>query len=370
MMHHQLIAIWEELLNVRPIGIRDNFFYLGGHSLLAVHLFESIERIFHQKLQLATLFASPTIEQLTTALLGQVESDSQLPVKVIQIQAGKAKPPFFFLHGNWHDDGFYCYSLAHALGKEQPFYALPPYPLDGLQNPPTLEEVAAAHIEALRKEQPEGPYMLGGWCNGALVAYEMARQLHTQGQKVDLLVLVHPADLVPSVRIRRARNAICRFGYLLHLSPEKQLDWFLRMCHISNYLRDASYQQTVEFKRLKAVSQAKRAYRGDRGGRLLSHLEVLFPAIELLRTYEPIFTWIASRYKPSSSYTGKITFLWHRGKPSYEMAWQQVIEATEAQVYVLPGTHKTLLTEHLSELAEQIRSCIESKQKDLILKSS
>lgn len=363
-LHRQLIAIWEELLNVRPIGIRNNFFYLGGNSLLAVQLVDRIEQIFHQNLQLATLFAGPTIEQLAAALQAQVESDSQLPVKVIQIQAGKAKRPLFFLHGNWRGDGFYCYPLARALGTEQPFYALTPYPLDGLRTPPTLEEVAAAHIEALRTEQPNGPYMLGGWCNGALVAYEMARQLYTQGQKVDLLFLVNPAELVPHAHLKWVSNAIRHFGYLLHLSSEKQLNWFLRLYHINNYLHYATFRRTVEFKQLEAACHDKWAGQGKRSGRLLSLLEMLFPAIELLRMYEPIFMWIASSYTPSSPYSGKITFLWHQDEPYDEAAWQQVIESTEAEVYILPGTHKTLLTEHLSELAEQLRSCIASVQSE------
>ena len=84
MIHYQLIAIWEELLSVHPIGIRDNFFYLGGHSLLAFRMLERIKQVFEQKLQLATFFAGPTIEQLALVLQGQVESGPQPPVKAIQ----------------------------------------------------------------------------------------------------------------------------------------------------------------------------------------------------------------------------------------------------------------------------------------------
>src|SRR5262249_54903537 len=68
MIHYQLTTIWEELLDARPIGIRDNFFYLGGHSLLAARLVERIEQVFHKKLPLAILFTAPTIEQLAAAL--------------------------------------------------------------------------------------------------------------------------------------------------------------------------------------------------------------------------------------------------------------------------------------------------------------
>jgi amino acid adenylation domain-containing protein len=67
-VHYQLIKIWEELLDTRSIGIRDNFFYLGGHSFLAARLVARIEQVFGKKIPLAILFARPTIEQLAVAL--------------------------------------------------------------------------------------------------------------------------------------------------------------------------------------------------------------------------------------------------------------------------------------------------------------
>ncbi len=67
-LHQQLEQIWEDLLDIRPVGVRDNFFDLGGHSLLATRLVDRIERIFGKKIPLATLFAGPTIEQLAVAL--------------------------------------------------------------------------------------------------------------------------------------------------------------------------------------------------------------------------------------------------------------------------------------------------------------
>jgi acyl carrier protein len=185
LVHYQLQQIWEELLEVRPIGIRDNFFYLGGHSLLAARLLNRIEQSFGKKLSLATLFAGPTIEQLANALQTE-EQGSRVPV--IPLQVNGSRRPFFYLHGNWNSEAFYCYALARHLGPDQPFYALEPYHFEGLCVPPTIEAMAAAHLEAIRAVQPEGPYVLGGFCNGGLVAYEMARQLQAQGEQVETLL--------------------------------------------------------------------------------------------------------------------------------------------------------------------------------------
>ena len=75
-VHQQLVQIWEELLGVRPIGIRDNFFELGGHSLLAVRLVDRIEQVWGKKVSAATLLAGPTIEQLSMVL---TQTDTSVP---------------------------------------------------------------------------------------------------------------------------------------------------------------------------------------------------------------------------------------------------------------------------------------------------
>src|SRR2546421_10220943 len=156
--------------------------------------------------------------------------------RAVMIQAGEgSKRPFFFLHGHWKGTAFFCFPLARELGSDQPFYALEPYQFDGLSVPPTVETMAAAHIKSMRSVQPQGPYLLGGWCNGGLVAYEMARQLHAEGQRVDLLVLMDPGFLVYPARLRLLRTLMSRVGDLLGLGRDKQLDWFLRLQRTYRY---------------------------------------------------------------------------------------------------------------------------------------
>jgi len=110
----------------------------------------------------------PTIEQVVNALQSQEREGSETVITAVQTVGSKR--PFFFLHGDFRRGAFYCFPLARDLGSDQPFYALEPYSFDGLQVPPTLEAMAAAHIKLLRIVQPEGPYLLGGYCNGGLVA--------------------------------------------------------------------------------------------------------------------------------------------------------------------------------------------------------
>src|SRR6266699_3410163 len=78
---------------------------------------------------------------------------------ILAIQCAGSKRPFFFLHGQWTGDAFYCYPLAQGLGGDQPFYLLEPYRMEEVEIPPTMEEVAAAHVKLLRSIQPSGPYL-------------------------------------------------------------------------------------------------------------------------------------------------------------------------------------------------------------------
>jgi len=97
MVHYQLTQIWEDLLDTRPVGIRDNFFQIGGHSLFAARLVHRIEEVFGKRIPLATLFAGPTIEQLAIALQQQGDSGTSFPLEAVQ--AADSKRPFFSFLG-------------------------------------------------------------------------------------------------------------------------------------------------------------------------------------------------------------------------------------------------------------------------------
>ena len=384
-VHDQLISIWEELLEARPIGIRNNFFDLGGHSLLAARMINRIEQDFGKRLPFVTLFAEPTIEHLANALLEEEDTDPRVLleqeesgslVPVVEVQAGGSRRPFFFLHGQNESDAYYCFPLARELGADQPFYVLERYSFDGLAVPPTLEAMAAAYLKSVRAVQPEGPYLLGGWCNGGLVAYEMARQLHAEGQAVDLLVLMDPGFLVYPTSFRVFRDLMSRFGDVVGLRQDKQLDWYLRLRytyryvrHAYRYLRYARYRKLKDSERLPyfdakkftephlgTPDQCEPGYRPGEG-------DIAFPRFDeatwknLRQNYFDIFDWVALGYKPSDLYPGKITCFWTSGEP-FRSGWRHVEEANEVEVHSIPGEHTYTLTKHLEVLADRLSICL------------
>jgi thioesterase domain-containing protein len=262
--------------------------------------------------------------------------------RVVPIQVAGSKRPFFYLHGDWTDKAFFCYPLARDLGPDQPFYTLEPYSFVDLLVLPAIETMAAAHIKSMRAVQPEGPYLIGGFCNGGLTAYEMARQLSTVGQKVDLLVLM---DSIPP-RARLICDVIRRVGKLVHLSQDKQLDLFLRLQHAYRYLID---RKSDDFEHIKTTDP---------------RISAFFPPTESLRKdYPAMFTWATSLYDPAF-YAGKVTLFWDTAEPFRRRWWNRWAKGREKEVeeHVIAGSHTTCKTDHLYSMAEHLSACLNDVQ--------
>jgi amino acid adenylation domain-containing protein len=184
----QLIKLWEKVLNVRPVGLRDNFFDLGGNSLVAVRLFSEMRKLFDRSFPLSVLFQAPTVEKLADII--RKGGWSSHWTSLVPIQAGGSKPPFFCVHGGGGNVLIYR-ELARHLGADYPFYGLQARGLDGSNDYlTTTEAMAESYLREIRELQPEGPYYLGGFCMGGQVAVEIAQRLVRDGQQVNLLFVI------------------------------------------------------------------------------------------------------------------------------------------------------------------------------------
>lgn len=187
MLELQLAQLWEDTLGVRPVGVTDNFFELGGHSILGVRLMAQIKEQTGKSLPLALLMQKATIEALAKELRDQQGPYSTSPLVAIR-REGSA-PAFFCVHpagGN-----VLCYEpLGRHLEPGRPFYAFQARGLEEGEEPfVTIEAAASFYLDTLRAFQPEGPYFLGGWSVGGLIAFEMSRILRAQGEEIALLTL-------------------------------------------------------------------------------------------------------------------------------------------------------------------------------------
>lgn len=220
-----LAELWAKLLGVEGVGIRDSFFDLGGHSLIAVRLFNEIGDRFKVDLPMSVLMQSPTIEALATLVRGgpfvegsegaagapdaapatEMAGTPALRFRhVVPMHAGPVggRTPLFVVAGMF-GNVLNLSHLAHLLGEDRPFYALQARGLYGDVAPhESFEEAAADYIEEIVQVQPQGPYLLGGFSGGGLIAYEMARQLLARGEQVQaVLMLDTPAREIPRFTI-------------------------------------------------------------------------------------------------------------------------------------------------------------------------
>lgn len=270
---------------------------------------------------------------------------------IFTLQAGKGLRPFFFLHGDWWSQApIYAYALSRSLGRKRPFYALEPYHFDGPNQPLTLEALAAEHVKAIKQKQPEGPYLLGGYCNGALIACEIVRQLQAREDEVRLMVMITPSTFpVKARKLLKVSRTLCS---ALHISPSFQRDIFLRVRHARRHL--LRYVEPADHPRFSGYGALIE---------LDSHFKTMFPPLETLhKEYAGYYAWLAGDYQPDFDST-PTRFIWVEEDLDKRPRWQ-AFEPEGVPVTILPGTHLTCVTEHSGQLSEHVKSYVEQVETD------
>ncbi len=292
-----LVRVWEEVLGIRGIGVHDHFFEIGGHSLLAARLVDTIERETGLAVPLTALFADDTIDGVARTLR---EGASEAGAPVVEVNAAGAGVPFVFLHGDFQAGGFYSRALARALGSDQPTLIVHPHGLAGDAVPETIEAMAADRLRAVQAIRPAGPYVIGGHCNGALVAFEMARQLLARGEAVAAVVAIESRAPRPGGP-QAGDGAYVKVDAAGRAAP----------------LLPVSRATDAELRYTRAIDRYE-------GGRCDAHLVVI-------QAHE-----------------------WR--DPAPDAGWSRFARTWEG--HVLPGGHVTLITRHLPDLARTIRDAI------------
>ncbi|WP_342374835.1 SDR family NAD(P)-dependent oxidoreductase [Myxococcus stipitatus] len=187
----------------------------GMDSFMMTTFMKAVQRRYGGAVPLSAPLAHPTIRKLgaylsrlegvspparTDASPGVTPEATQsgpcpelLPVNV----KGQARPSFWF-HGAPGLAQMY-YRLSDSLGPEYPFYALQARGVDGRSAPfTTLRGMMDHYIDAIQRVQPHGPYVLGGYSFGGLLAFEAAQQLKQRGEEVKHLIMfdTYPPEML------------------------------------------------------------------------------------------------------------------------------------------------------------------------------
>ncbi len=205
----ELTTIWSEILKVSPVGIHDNFFALGGDSLATLVLMTRVAAQTGVEISYVRFLDHPTVADMA-AEIGRAKAygTAKRVTGLVPIQPHGNKPALFSISGH---AGFPLAfgNLARFLGPDQPVLMFPPRSLAADAASYSLEQLAAEYIDLMKQHQPQGPYLLAGYCFGGFVAFEMARQLHARSERVDLLALIdtyNPHGGTASLRAATAQN--------------------------------------------------------------------------------------------------------------------------------------------------------------------
>lgn len=341
----KLKSIWERLLGKPDIGLHDDFFELGGNSLLAVRLFGQIEKAFQRRIPLATLIQAPTIGHLAEMLRDKAHCSTSC---LVPVQPGGTRAPLFCLHGHGGEI-FYCRNLSESLGPGQPLYGLRSRGLYGEPTQHSVEEMAAHYVEVVRTAQKDGPYYLSGFCFGGLIAYEMARLLTAQGQKVALLGLFNTAAPGTS------------HGWAVYQNYLRK-----RIVHELRKVRSLRFRQKT---RLLGTDMFR--FTGLTFGSFKSALWRIFTKFSLPgpTRWERVLLSVqdanraAARAYRGGAYAGKVTLFLTREIPSYYLTdprqgWRSY--AAEVECHDAGGDNQSLFeAPFVQSLAEQLKECIE-----------
>jgi thioesterase domain-containing protein/acyl carrier protein len=342
----ELIAIWETVLNTKPVKATDDFFDLGGHSLLAARLVAQIEDTLGVELPLASLLEAPTVRgqaQLVRKYGGKVESEDhgKKPNTVVQ------QLPFFFLGG---DPTFR--PLSQRLSEVREFHSLGLRAslIAKLKDRGSLECIAEQFVQSIRERRPEGPYMLGGWCAHGLLAYETARQLQAQGQEVAQLLLLEAVNPVRMKQYSGWKRTIARTQLKFHLLKfEYAYLQQLNSTQTRNYITGRTAQKIARMRQsLRRVLRATKFYSELEDPGAGNPLDVLYAA--------------SAKYHPRP-YRGPVVLI-RSTKRTFgfghvmDLGWSEIL-GPNLEICETPGNHYTIYMEpNVNALANKMDLCL------------
>ncbi len=327
-----LVEIWEKTLGVHPIGMKDNFFELGGDSFAAVDLFLRINDKFDYDLPTITIIQAPTVAEIAKILESKNSTSEWRSLVGIQVMG--SKPPFFCVHGyGGHILKFS--SLAKYLGKDQPFYGLRAVGQDGKKPLDSIEKIANHYVQEILTIEKTGPYYLGGYSFGCLIAFEMAIQLHKMERQVGVMIMIDPNRRILSPQPQRVlkkmrKTLIKKNGFVVG--------------NLKNINR--KFRNWVKQRQITIALQTDR------------------PIPKPLRTFAISHANVGAglQYKPGT-YSGRIVFYQtHRNIQIPHLLWQKYT-GEGIEVHEIPGKHRETLDEpFVQALAEKLQQSLHMGQ--------
>jgi len=356
LLEFQIRKSFEDVLGGQPVQLDDSFFERGGTSLLAVRLLSRLEQTLERPVSsLQVLFEAPTPRALSKRLR-EAGWEAHLRALVCLQPRGDG-PPFFCVHAFIGD---VCRDLARHCGLRNPFYGFQPRGLDGREQPlRTVREMAMYYITQMRAVQAEGPYMIGGYSFGGIVAHEMARQLHEAGDSVGLLAIIDTSPVNHRPRTLRAklRNLVNR-----PLIAAEQMMAALRRASSHSLAARVGRRLRLATRRPTGDRSDARAFAG-----VIGMISEMYGMSSWPRNYQQIAqqNLLAMLGHTPGCYPGEVTLI-RRRSATYrfalepdDRAWSEVAE--RVTIHHVDGDHDEIMVEPgVRQVGSIVRACLTS----------
>jgi amino acid adenylation domain-containing protein len=355
-----LAGLWREVLHLDRVGTFDHFFELGGSSIQGAMLINRLQQKLGEQVYVIALFDSPTVAGLAQYVRGEFpdtvrrlfgpESLDRATSAgrgmgprpgprelIVTLQPEGALSPWFMVHP---PGGIVvCYqALAYRLGRERPFHGIRSRGLHGeAELPRRMEEMAAEYVAAMRAIQPEGPYHLGGWSAGGVIALEMAHQILAQGEPVALLALLDTTPPAPPSTAAEHESSGQEYGLdlsleeLSRLGPEEQLPYLWQHALKLGLIEPEVPLQVAE----QVLNELKRLF----------HQHMVLVNEYVVRPYPGRVTL----FRPSEAPVAVAT--------PRDKGWTKLLGDVDVQF--VPGQHHSMVKEpHVQVLAQRLKACL------------
>lgn len=200
-IQRELAEIWSNLLNIKMVSIKDDFFDIGGDSLGAINLANELSEKYDITMAVKEVYDNNTIEKMAE-YLSTVEKNNDNVInknkKIVLLKKADSKENIFFIHAG--NGTVLPYTrLCSQIKREVNCYGIPFFMAEGIYHPMhvDLKELTSEYVKIIRDIQPHGPYKFFGWCVGCSIIFEMIKQFEELGEKVDEVYL--EAGLAPNL---------------------------------------------------------------------------------------------------------------------------------------------------------------------------
>lgn len=331
----KLLTMWRRLLKSEAVMVDDDFFASGGDSLLAVEMLIQVEQLIGRSLPETILLGAGTIRQLAAKIVLETGAPA---TPFFQFYARADRPPLFFFNGDLVSGHSCLRRFVELFGSDYPIISIDPHGLRGEPVPPTIEAMAADRLPLILEWQASGPFLLGGKCNGAMVAFEAARLLVAAGHKVDIVVMVDP----PTVSARPAPRAI--LGLMKPIVSPHRLRWtYELMVRLEAFFNAPTSGQIATLKRFR--ESLTRLWSG-----------VSNPNNEIPPALWDAYSIAMARYLPAPLEVSVIFF----AADYIGRAWRL---GRHLEVIEVPGGHRDCLTIGAEPLVDHLRQRIVSERR-------